>query len=186
MKAARVEASTLIAGPAPRAQSAEGSTSETRRRQIHDALYAARIVTWAQGIDLMRTASRTHRWDIDLAEVLRVWRGGCIIRSRLLDPLRAALQEDAERSVLIAPALREDLHAHQEGLREVVARGAVQGIPTPVFSASLAYLDAYRTASLPQNLTQAQRDAFGAHTYQRVDAPDEGPIHTDWQVSLRG
>jgi 6-phosphogluconate dehydrogenase len=148
---------------------------------LADALYGARVTAYAQGLHLIASASAEFGWGIDLKSVVRVWRGGCIIRAVLLDVILGALArdpalphlfEDAEIAHLIGDA--------QEGWRRVVTLAAAAGIPAPSTAAGLAYFDAYRTASLPQNLIQAQRDAFGAHTYRRVDAPERGAIHTDW------
>jgi 6-phosphogluconate dehydrogenase len=111
----------------------------------------------------------------------RIWKGGCIIRARFLDTIMRAYQRRADLpGLLLDPAIAEQLHAAQGAWRRVVGLAQTHGIPVPAMSAGLAYYDSIRTASLPQNLTQAQRDAFGAHTYQRSDAPDEGFVHTDW------
>jgi 6-phosphogluconate dehydrogenase len=132
-------------------------------------------------MDLVCTASREYGWSIDRAEVARVWTGGCIIRSRLLDPVRRAFLERPDLpNLLLDGEIATRFERAQEGLRRTLAAAQRRGIPTPCLGAALAYVDAYRTARLPQNLTQAQRDYFGAHTYRRLDAPDASPVHTDW------
>jgi len=149
--------------------------------RVHDALYAAKICAYAQGMDLIRAASEEHGWQIDLGELARIWKGGCIIRARFLDRIRAAYRDDPElSSLLLAEPFLGDLRRTLESLREVLALAQGRAIPVPALAASLAHVDASRTARLPQNLTQAQRDAFGAHTYQRVDDPDGEARHTDW------
>jgi 6-phosphogluconate dehydrogenase len=148
---------------------------------VRDALYATRIAAFAQGMDLVGAASREYGWSIDPAEVARVWTGGCIIRSRLLDPARRAYLERPDLpNLLLDGEIESRFERAQDGLRRTLAEAQRRGIPTPCMGASLAYVDAYRTARLPQNLTQAQRDYFGAHTYRRLDAPDGKPVHTDW------
>jgi 6-phosphogluconate dehydrogenase len=143
------------------------------------ALYASRICAYAQGMSLIRTASRAYGWGIDRAEIARIWTGGCIIRARLLDPIRKAFSDSPDiANLLIAGAIRSEMSGIQPSWRRIVALAASAGIPMPAHAAALAYFDSYRTARLPQNLTQAQRDAFGAHTYVRTDRP--GAVHSDW------
>jgi 6-phosphogluconate dehydrogenase len=148
---------------------------------VHDALYAAKVCAYAQGLHLIRAGSDENGWDVDLEEIARIWKGGCIIRARLLDPIRAAYRRDPRLpNLVLDEAFRDELRRHHGALREVVALAQARGIPVPALAASLAWLDAYRTADLPQNLTQAQRDAFGAHTYVRRDDPARRAVHTDW------
>jgi 6-phosphogluconate dehydrogenase len=143
------------------------------------ALYASRICVYAQGFALISAASRTHEWQIDLAEVARIWKAGCIIRARLLDPLRHAFASTPGlANALVDPALAEAIDHAQAAWRQVVSAGGAAGIPLPAHATALAYFDSYRSAQLPQNLTQAQRDAFGAHTYERTDTP--GKQHSGW------
>lgn len=148
---------------------------------IHDALYVAKIAAYAQGMALIRAGSQHYGWDIDLQEIARIWKAGCIIRARFLDEIRAAYERAPElANLLLDPGFSKHWTARQEALRRVVQEGARRGIPLPGMANSLAYIDSYRSAWLPQNLIQAQRDAFGAHTYQRVNDP-EGPfVHTAW------
>jgi 6-phosphogluconate dehydrogenase len=178
MKDARVAASAVLRGP--RDVPAVTDTAALVK-DVHDALYAAKIVDYAQGMALIRAASDNYKWNISLEEMARIWKGGCIIRARMLDTIRAAYKRRPDLgNLLMDEAIREQLDAVQAPWRRVVALAQTHGIPVPAMAASIAYYDSYRTASLPQNLTQAQRDAFGAHTYQRSDAPDEGFVHTDW------
>lgn len=148
---------------------------------IHGALYATTICSFAQGMSLLRIASAEYGWGVDLREVARIWKGGCIIRARLLDTLMHAFGHEADlTNLLLDTEIRSTLAAVDAPWRRTVAAAVASGLPVPVMSASLAYFDSYRTARLPQNLTQAQRDFFGAHTYQRLDQPDAGFVHTDW------
>ncbi len=177
IKEERVAAAPNLAGP-----SFTPSMSKSDFIQaLHDGLYAAKICAYAQGLDLIATASKEYGWDIDLAEVARIWKGGCIIRARFLDEIMGAYANGARpANLMVASGFASTLTKHAAALREVVAMSAHSGIPTPAMSASLAYFDSYRTASLPQNLTQAQRDAFGAHTFIRTDKPEDGPQHVEW------
>ncbi|HEY5658037.1 MAG TPA: NADP-dependent phosphogluconate dehydrogenase [Myxococcota bacterium] len=148
---------------------------------LHDALHAAKICCYAQGMSLIARASQQYEWDVRLAEVARIWTGGCIIRARLLSDIMRAYRERPDRvNLLVDPAIGAQLDAAQAGLRRSASLAAASGIPAPALAASLAYFDSYRTAALPQNLTQAQRDAFGAHTYERTDRPGSGPVHSEW------
>jgi 6-phosphogluconate dehydrogenase len=178
MKAERVAASARLAAPSPKfaLPAREGIV-----KAIHDALYAAKICSYAQGMSLIRAGSAEYRWNINLAEVARIWTGGCIIRARFLASIMRAFQQSpALPSLLLDEEIGRDVTAAQPGWRQVVGLAVALGVPVPALSASLAYFDSYRSARLPQNLTQAQRDAFGAHTYERTDRPDLGFIHTDW------
>ena len=178
MKDERVAASARL--PAPQV----ALTDEEKAHLIswtHDALYAARVVTYAQGMRLIQAASREYHWNVSLAEMARIWRGGCIIRAKLLTPLREAFTQQPDLpNLVVSDAFAPVLTKMGPAWRRVVGTATRLGIPVPVFSSSLAYLDSYRSAELPQNLTQAQRDAFGAHTYQRRDKPEAGFVHTDW------
>jgi len=148
---------------------------------VHDALYAAKIGAYAQGMNLIRAASNEYGWNIDLGELARIWKGGCIIRARFLDLVMQAYRKDPKlASLFLDPEIGCRLQSLQPAWRQVLLRAQEHGIPVPAMSAGLAYFDAYRTERLPQNLTQAQRDAFGAHTYQRSDNPGAGFVHTDW------
>jgi 6-phosphogluconate dehydrogenase len=128
---------------------------------------------------LIAAASREYDWNVPLAEMARIWKGGCIIRARLLDPVRQAFDKNpALPNLMLDGAIARDLLAAQRGWRSAVTSAGLAGIPVPAHAASLAYFDSYRSARLPQNLTQAQRDAFGAHRYDRIDGPKDQ--HTEW------
>jgi 6-phosphogluconate dehydrogenase len=150
---------------------------------VHDALYAAKICSYAQGFALMRAGSREWKWGLDLREIARIWKAGCIIRAKFLDPIMHAYERNEDlTNLLLDHAFRDDILAAQDSWRRCTTFAQTHGIAVPAFSASLAYFDSYRTGSLPQNLTQAQRDFFGAHTYQRNDQGADAPfIHTDWE-----
>ncbi len=152
---------------------------------IHDALSAAIIYSYAQGMSLLRAASAEYHWGVDLREIARIWKGGCIIRARLLDTIMHAFERapDLPHLGLDADIGRRVLKAERPW-RWTVQTAIEHGIPVPAMSASLAYFDSSRTATLPQNLTQAQRDYFGAHTYQRADRPADGFVHTDWEALI--
>jgi 6-phosphogluconate dehydrogenase len=177
LKAERVAAEGVYQGPPVQAPFVK-----SRQQTIDDlaqGLYASRICGYAQGMALIRDGADRYGWRINLAEIGRIWKGGCIIRARLLDPVRHAFAANpALVNLLIDPAIADMMRAAQPGWRRVVAGAAEAGIPMPAHAASLAYFDAYRTARLPQNLTQAQRDAFGAHKYERIDRP--GQVHSEW------
>jgi 6-phosphogluconate dehydrogenase len=152
---------------------------ETWTSDLRDALQAARTCSYAQGMALIAAGSAQYGWNVNLAEMARIWKGGCIIRARLLDPVRHAFTSNpALPNLLVDPAVAADMQRAAPGWRRVVAAATTAGIAVPALSASLAYFDSYRSARLPQNLTQAQRDAFGAHKYERVERP--GFIHSDW------
>lgn len=152
---------------------------------LRGALYAAKICAYAQGFDLMKQASREYEWGLDLASVALLWRGGCIIRAQFLERITEAYRRDPElANLMLAPYFRNAVVSGQQAWRRVVAAAAMQGIPVPALSSSLAYYDSYRRDSLPANLIQAQRDYFGAHTYERLDMP--GSFHTEWLVPEDG
>ena len=148
--------------------------------QLGRALYAAMIITYAQGLAVLAAASDKYEYHLDREAVARIWRGGCIIRAALLEDICAAFHARPELpNLLLAPNLSHKLMEHQEDLRQVVCQAAELGVPAPGLMVSLGYLDAYRSAWLPANLIQAQRDYFGAHTYERIDA--KGTFHTVWE-----
>jgi len=148
--------------------------------QLGRALYSALILTYAQGMALLAAASEKYGYQLDLEAVARIWRGGCIIRAALLEEFREAFKTKKELSnLLLDPGLSKKLIDHQEDLRQVVSLAAESGVPAPGLMVSLGYLDAYRSAWLPTNLVQAQRDYFGSHTYERID--DKGTFHTQWE-----
>ena len=148
---------------------------------VGEALYASKLCSYAQGMALIRAGSDAHKWNVDLVEMARIWKGGCIIRARLLDSIMRAFRTNpALPNLLCDEEFSKELAAAQPAWRRVVSAASELGIPVPAMGASLSYYDGYRSARLPQNLTQAQRDAFGAHTYTRTDHPERGAVHTDW------
>ena len=178
MKDERLAASKVLSGAA-------GSQPADRKQliaDVHDALYAAKVCSYAQGFALMQAGSREWKWNIDMREIARIWKAGCIIRAKFLDSIMRAYERNATvPNLLLDDAFRADLTSSQDSWRRCVMLAQLNGIPVPAFAASLAYFDSYRTADLPQNLTQAQRDFFGAHTYQRNDkGPDTPFVHSDW------
>ena len=178
LKEERLTASERFRATDPRAGFAHLSRDDATGA-VRDALYAARICSYAQGMALIAAGSSHYEWHVDLAEMARIWKGGCIIRARLLDPVRRAFSEGRSPvNLLLDPELGDALERAAPAWRTAVQAAVAGGIPVPALSASLAYFDSYRTARLPQNLTQAQRDAFGAHTFERVERP--GFIHVDW------
>jgi len=177
LKEQRVAASRLLPGPTSRFDGDKAGLID----DVRQALFAAKICSYAQGMGLLRAASDEYAYDLDLATVARIWRGGCIIRARFLNDISAAYQRDPGlQSLLLDPYFREAFLSRQAALRRVVSVAVGLGIPCLAMSASLAYFDAYRTERLPANLTQAQRDYFGAHTYRRIDR--EGIFHSEWQA----
>ena len=149
--------------------------------QLELALLASKVCAYAQGFAVMDAAAADHGWHLNKAEIASIWRGGCIIRARFLRHIRAAYERDpALPNLMLDPYFADLLERAQPAWREVVALGIRQGLPLPAFSSALAYYDSYRSADLPANLIQAQRDYFGAHTYERTDR--EGVFHTDWSA----
>jgi len=175
LKPQRVAASRVLRGPV--------ATYTGERQHLIDAardgLYASKITSYAQGLGLLRMASDEYKYDLKPANIAKIWRAGCIIRASLLGDIMAAFQRDPGLvNLLIDPAFTEAIERRQASWRFVVQTAVGLGIPVLATSASLAYFDAYRSERLPANLTQAQRDYFGAHTYRRVDKP--GVFHTEW------
>jgi 6-phosphogluconate dehydrogenase len=148
---------------------------------VHDALYASKICSYAQGTAMMKIASEEYGWNLNLAEISRIWKGGCIIRARFLDLIKEAYRHQPDLpNLLLHPEFSAWILKAQDSWRMVIQTANKLGIPCLALSASLSYFDSYRRDRLPQNLTQAQRDFFGAHTYERVDR--EGVFHTEWSV----
>jgi 6-phosphogluconate dehydrogenase len=175
IKNERLVAATVLKGPAPQA-SADAAQLLPRIRQ---ALLAAKVCAYAQGFALMRAADREYGWGLSFERIAKVWRAGCIIRAHLLEDIRRAFDARADLpNLLLDTHFASVMQQAQQDLREVVARAALQGVAVPAFMSALSYYDAYRSARLPANLLQAQRDYFGAHTYQRTDRP--GKFHTRW------
>lgn len=171
----RLVADEALSGPEPRI---EGDRDEVIN-SVRGALYVAKICSYAQGFGLMRVASREYGYNLNYSEIARIWRGGCIIRAGFLNHIRAAFDRNPKLvNLLLDGAFKTAVQQRQGALRQVVQWSATSGIPAPAMSASLAYYDAYRTGRLPANLTQAQRDYFGAHTYHRLDR--DGACHTEW------
>jgi 6-phosphogluconate dehydrogenase len=175
MKEARVRASKVLKGPTPKFDGDRRAFIEETRQ----ALYASKICSYAQGFVQMEAAAKEHQWPLKFGDIALLWRGGCIIRARFLDRIMEAFDADANlENLLLAPYFREAVERAQPAWRRVVSTAIQSGIPVPAFAAALAYYDGYRQARLPANLLQAQRDYFGAHTYQRTDKP--GTFHSDW------
>jgi 6-phosphogluconate dehydrogenase len=174
-KTERVAASLVLKGPATTFRGDRAALIDAARQ----ALYASKITSYAQGMALLRMASAEYGYDVDPGEVARIWRAGCIIRATLLNDIRAAFARNPGLvNLLLDEAFSQAVSTRQQAWREMVQAAVGLGIPVPATAASLAYYDAYRSARLPANLTQGQRDYFGAHTYRRVDR--EGSFHTQW------
>jgi 6-phosphogluconate dehydrogenase len=181
-KGERVEASKVIA--APPAAKYEGERAELIAT-VRDALYAAKICSYAQGMNLIRAGSERYDWEIDLGETARIWKGGCIIRARFLGKIKEAYARRPDlASLLLDPDFNARLTKSQPSWRRAITVAVNAGVPVPAMTASLGYFDTYRTAELPTNLTQAQRDFFGSHTYERADRPGAGAVHTEWEELL--
>jgi 6-phosphogluconate dehydrogenase len=177
MKDKRVAASKELQGPVASISADKAALV----KQVHDALFASKIISYAQGLDLIKTMGAEKNWNLDLGKIAAIWRGGCIIRARFLNDITDAYRSNPELSnLMLAPFFKNLLNEFQQNWREVVALATLNGIPVPAFSASLGYYDSYRSAVLPANLLQAQRDFFGAHTYERTDKPRGEMFHTNW------
>jgi 6-phosphogluconate dehydrogenase len=180
-KALRREASKLLGAPTSPAGGWASLSEGTERTlsALEDALYFAKIASYAQGMALLRAASDEYGYHLSLAEIARIWKGGCIIRARLLDPIRFAFAEQPTLpNLLMALAIAAATSASVGGCRDAIRLARLVGVPCPAYSASLDYYDTLRQERLPANLVQAQRDFFGAHTYKRIDR--EGIFHTAW------
>lgn len=170
----RAIAQQVLAGHETRVEVGEGFVEDVRQ-----ALFASKLVSYAQGIDMLGSAAAEYGWELNLKEIASLWRAGCIIRAEVLDDIMKAYAGDsAPQNLLFAPAFAEAIAEALPAWRRVVATAVQLGVPVPVFSASLAYYDGLRRERLPAALTQGLRDLFGAHTYQRIDA--EGTFHTQW------
>ncbi|HVJ92559.1 MAG TPA: decarboxylating NADP(+)-dependent phosphogluconate dehydrogenase [Labilithrix sp.] len=182
LKDERLTASKVLTGPSSSRFLEDGDPQKSEMLDaIRDALYASKIVSYAQGYMLMRSAARANGWNLNYGGIALMWRGGCIIRSRFLGKIKEAFERDAALvNLLLDPHFRVELEGAQPGWRKTVARAVCSGTPVPAFSAALAFFDSYRCARLPANLLQAQRDYFGAHTYERVDRPRGEFHHTRW------
>jgi 6-phosphogluconate dehydrogenase len=178
----RVRASVKLPGPAaPRYAGEPKALIEA----VRDALYASKICSYAQGMFMLQTASDAFKWDLNLGEIARIWKGGCIIRAQFLDLIKNAYWKHPKLpNLMLDDHFKKWVIQAQPRWRHVVQTAQAMGIPALAMSASLAYYDSIRAERLPQNLTQAQRDFFGAHTYERVDKPGQGPFHTEWLRSI--
>ena len=176
LKDQRVAASKVLSGP--KAQVFSGDKAEFIEK-VRRALYLGKIVSYAQGFSQLRAASEEYKWDLNYGEIAKIFRAGCIIRAQFLQKITDAYAQDASiANLLLAPYFKQIADEYQQALRDVVSYAVQNGIPTPTFSAAISYYDSYRSAVLPANLIQAQRDYFGAHTYKRTDK--EGVFHTEW------
>ncbi|WP_413407881.1 NADP-dependent phosphogluconate dehydrogenase [Paenibacillus amylolyticus] len=176
MKDERVAASKILNGPATEAFSGD---KKAFIESVRKALFASKIVSYAQGFAQMRAASDEYGWDLKYGNIAMIFRGGCIIRSQFLQNIKEAYDKDAAlKNLLLDPYFQNIVESYQGAWREVVASAVKQGVPVPGFSSALSYYDSYRTERLPANLLQAQRDYFGAHTFKRVDK--EGSFHHNW------
>ncbi|HEB68958.1 MAG TPA: decarboxylating NADP(+)-dependent phosphogluconate dehydrogenase, partial [Desulfobulbus sp.] len=177
LKEERVRAAAVLTGPQP----AEPGDRKSLIRDIHDGLYAAKIISYTQGYMLMREAAGEHGWNLHYGNIALMWRGGCIIRSVFLDNIQQAFTKNPGLdNLLLDDFFHQAVDRAQDGWRRTVIKGIEMGIPLPAISAGLAYYDGYRSERLPANLLQAQRDYFGAHTYERIDRPRGEFFHTDW------
>jgi 6-phosphogluconate dehydrogenase len=176
-KEERVKASRILSGPSKRF----AGDSHAFVNDLRSALYAAKIVSYAQGFALMRAAAKEYNWQLNYGAIALMWRGGCIIRSAFLGRIKEAYDRNPVLdNLLLDPYFTSTVLKAQEGWRRVIAAAAMHGIPVPALSSALSYFDGYRAERLPANLLQAQRDYFGAHTYERIDRPRGEFYHTNW------
>ena len=178
LKQERVEASSLLQGPADKTAPLDrvAFIEDVRR-----ALYCSKIISYAQGYMLLRAAARENNWNLNMGGIALMWRGGCIIRSRFLGKIKEAFDKNQQiGNLLLDSFFSSALNLYQSSWRKAVIHAVELGVPTPAFSTALAFFDGYRTARLPANLLQAQRDFFGAHTYERIDQPRGQFFHTNW------
>ncbi|WP_319239749.1 decarboxylating NADP(+)-dependent phosphogluconate dehydrogenase [uncultured Propionivibrio sp.] len=183
LKEERVIAAQSLTGPNPLLAdiAADPAKKAAFVEDIRQALYASKIISYAQGYMLMRAAAKDYGWNLNYGGIALMWRGGCIIRSRFLGKIKEAFDKKPDLSnLLLDDYFRGEIHASQASWRKVIAAAALNGIPAPAFSTALAFYDQYRNAVLPANLLQAQRDYFGAHTYERTDKPRGQFFHTNW------
>ena len=183
LKDERVKAARKLKGPRPTLTSIAANPEKKKAfiGDIMSALYASKIVSYAQGYMLMRAAAKEYGWNLNYGEIALMWRGGCIIRSRFLGKIKEAYDSNPKlTNLLLDDYFRGEIKRSQKGWRNIVATAAKKGIPVPAFSTALSFFDQYRSAVLPANLLQAQRDYFGAHTYERVDKARGEFFHTNW------
>lgn len=180
LKEERVAASKIISGPKENIEGEKSKLIEDARY----ALYASKIVSYAQGFMLMAEAAKEYKWDLNFGDIASLWRSGCIIRSRFLDKITLAYENNPTLiNLLVDPFFIKEIEKSQNGWRETVAKAIKGGIPMPSISSALAFFDSYRRAVLPANLLQAQRDYFGSHTYERIDKPQGEFFHTEWTLN---
>ncbi|HXT12040.1 MAG TPA: decarboxylating NADP(+)-dependent phosphogluconate dehydrogenase [Candidatus Angelobacter sp.] len=182
LKDERVKAAKKLKGPKPTLPQAKKPEAKKEfTDNVRDALYASKIVSYAQGYMLMRTAANEYKWNLNYGGIALMWRGGCIIRSRFLGKIKEAYDKNAKlANLMLDDYFRGEIKRCQKGWRNVVSAAFKRGIPVPAFSTALSFYDSYRSAQLPANLLQAQRDYFGAHTYERIDKPRGEFFHTNW------
>jgi 6-phosphogluconate dehydrogenase len=182
LKDERVKAAKKLKGPRPALpQAKKEEAKKAFINDVRDALYASKIISYAQGYMLMRAAAAENKWNLNYGGIALMWRGGCIIRSRFLGKIKEAYDKNAKlTNLLLDDYFRGEIKRCQKGWRNVVSAAFKRGIPVPAFSTALSFYDSYRSAQLPANLLQAQRDYFGAHTYERIDKPRGEFFHTNW------
>ncbi|MEG3768380.1 NADP-dependent phosphogluconate dehydrogenase [Alteromonas sp. 14N.309.X.WAT.G.H12] len=184
LKEERVAASEVLQGPDVKPLSEEEKRNTIN--QLEHALYCSKICAYAQGFQLMAVASKEHKWELDFGGIARIWRAGCIIRAVFLQSIAKAYENNEELdNLLLDPFFSQQITEYQSDWRQSLAQATLAGIPCPAMMSALSYYDAYRTAVLPANLLQGQRDYFGAHTYQRVDKPAGKKFHLDWSDPAR-
>jgi 6-phosphogluconate dehydrogenase len=177
IKEERVTASKVLSGPKPEFT----GDKKVFLKDLHDAVFASKIISYAQGYALMEAAAKEYGWNLNYGEIALMWRGGCIIRSVFLGKIKEAFDNNPNlTNLLLDPFFKDIIETAQAGWRRVVAKAVENGIPTPAFATALNYYDGYRHERLPANLLQAQRDYFGAHTYERIDKPRGEFFHTNW------
>ncbi|HRU01852.1 MAG TPA: decarboxylating NADP(+)-dependent phosphogluconate dehydrogenase, partial [Victivallales bacterium] len=177
IKEERVSASKVLSGPIAEFKGNRGEFIDDVRK----ALYASKICSYAQGFQLLKLAASEYKWNLNYGQIALMWRGGCIIRAKFLGDIKKAFDDNPNlENLLLAPFFKKAIDDCQQSWRKVISTAIQLGIPVPAFSSAIAYYDSYRSAVLPANLLQAQRDFFGAHTYERVDKPRGQFFHTDW------
>lgn len=185
LKKERVKASKLLDGPSAQ-QTVDASAIDNTIQHLHDALYCAKICAYAQGFQLMATASAEHEWKLNFGNIAKIWRGGCIIRAIFLQSITEAFESNPElENLLLDDFFAKQISLYQSNWRKAVAFSAIHGIPTPAISSALNYYDSYRCEVLPANLLQGQRDFFGAHSYARTDKPSDQRFHVTWSDEPR-
>jgi 6-phosphogluconate dehydrogenase len=179
LKEARVRASKILKGPTP--ANAKLTDRNAFIEAVRHALYASKICSYAQGFVQLQAAAKEHNWPLNYGDIALLWRGGCIIRAQFLERIKEAFDADANlESLLLHPYFSEALEKAQDAWRNVVVHALKTGLPVIEFGNAISYYDSYRRERLPANLLQAQRDYFGAHTYQRVDKPLDKKFHSEW------